>query len=117
MDTFKEEFFPDYNKYKTTLSPNQWLLQNILLFFPRLLLVVILAIISILSVFTLAFILIFILMYFVVGFYLIINDFYTDYDIARAGRNCILFVMITSGLITCLLPSSNILYLTYLMSR
>ena len=117
MDTFKKHFFPKHNKYNTSLSPNQWFVYNLVWFLPRLLWLVMLGITSLVATLTALFIILFILMYFVVGFYLILSDFFNHYDIVRTGGNCILFVLITSGLVTCLLPPSNILYLTYLASN
>ena len=117
MDTFKRHFFPKHNKYNTSLSPNQWFVYNLVWFLPRLLWLVMLGITSMVATLTALFILLFILMYLVVGFYLILSDFFNHYDIVRTGGNCILFVLITSGLVTCLLPPSNIIYLTYLASN
>jgi hypothetical protein len=115
MDTFKEEFFPDYNKKKTHLSINQWFLRNTLLLPLKIAWVSILGVITVLSILAVILILIITIVYFVLGFYFIINDFFNHYNILKTGGNCICFIVVTLGLITCLLPSSNVLYLTYLM--
>jgi len=116
MKDCKQILFPDYNKKKTHLSDNQWFLRNALLLPLRIAWVGILGFITVLCILTAILILIIIIVYFTLGFYLIINDFFNHYNILKTGGNCICFIVVTLGLITCLIPSSNILYLTYLMS-
>lgn len=117
MKDYKQFLFPDYNKKKTHLSDNQWFLRNALLLPFRIAWVVILGVITVLCIIVTLFILIITIMYFVLGFYFIINDFFNHCNVLKTGGNCILFVLITSGLITCLLPPSIVLYLTYLASN
>ena len=77
----------------------------------------ILGFITVLCILTAIFVLTITVVYFVLGFYLIINDFLRNYDIVQTGSNLLFFVMITISLISCLLPSPALLYLTYLVSR
>ena len=117
MKDCKQILFPDYNKKKTHLSDNQWFLRNALLLPLRIAWVGILGFITVLCILTAILILIIIIVYFTLGFYLIINDFLRNYDIVQMGSNLFSFMIVTIGLVSCLLPSSNILYLTYLISR
>ena len=117
MNDCKQFLFPDYNRKKTHLSSNQWFLRNTFLLPLRMIWVGILSFITVLCVLTAIFILTIMVVYFVLGFYLIINDFLRSYDIVQTGSNLLFFIMITISLISCLLPSPTILYLTYLMSR
>ena len=117
MNDFKQTLFPDYNKKKTHLTSNQWFLRNAFLLPLRIAWVGILSFITVLCILIAIFVLTVIVVYFVVGFYLIINDFLQNYDIVQTGSNLLFFIMITISLISCLVPSPTILYLTYLMSR
>ena len=117
MNDCKQFLFPDYNRKKTHLSSNQWFLRNTFLLPLRVLWIGILSFITVLCILIAIFVLTVIVVYFAVGFYLIINDFLQNYDIVQTGSNLLFFIMITIGLISCLVPSPTILYLTYLMSR
>lgn len=117
MNDFKQTLFPDYNKKKTPLTANQWFLRNAFLLPLRTIWVGILSCITVLCTLAAILILIIIIVYFVLGFYLIINDFLQNYDIIQTGSNLLFFMFVTISLISCLLPSPTLLYLTYLMSR
>jgi len=117
MNDFKQTLFPDYNKKKTHLTANQWFLRNAFLLPLRMIWVGILGFITVLCILTAILILIIITVYFALGFYLIINDFLQNYDIVQTGSNLLFFMFVTISLVTCIIPSSNILYLTYLMYR
>jgi len=117
MNDFKQTLFPDYNKKKTPLTANQWFLRNAFLLPLRTIWVGILSFITVLCTLAAILILIIIIVYFVLGFYLIINDFLQNYDIVQTGSNLLFFMFVTISLISCLLPSPTLLYLTYLMSR
>jgi len=117
MKDCKQILFPDYNKKKTHLSNNQWFLRNACLLPLRMIWIGILSFITVLCILVSMFILTITLVYLVVGFYLIINDFLRNYDIVQTWSNLLLFIFVTTGLIFCLVPSPTILYLTYLMSR
>lgn len=117
MNNFKQTLFPDYNKKKTPLTANQWFLRNAFLLPLRIVWVGILSFITVLCILTAIFVLIVIVVYFVVGFYLIINDFLQNHDIVQTGSNLLFFMFVTISLISCLLPSPTLLYLTYLVSR
>jgi hypothetical protein len=117
MNDFKQTLFPDYNKKKTHLTVNQWFLRNAFLLPLRMIWVGILGFITVLCTLAAILILIIIIVYFVLGFYLIINDFLQNYDIVQTGSNLLFFMFVTISLISCLLPSPTLLYLTYLMSR
>lgn len=117
MNNFKQTLFPDYNKKKTPLSANQWFLRNAFLLPLRIVWVGILSFITVLCILTAIFVLTVIVVYFVAGFYLIINDFLQNHDIVQTGSNLLFFMFVTISLISCLLPSPTLLYLTYLVSR
>lgn len=117
MNNFKQTLFPDYNKKKTPLSANQWFLRNAFLLPLRIVWVGILSFITVLCILTAIFVLTVIVVYFVLGFYLIINDFLQNHDIVQTGSNLLFFMFVTISLISCLLPSPTLLYLTYLVSR
>lgn len=117
MNNFKQTLFPDYNKKKTPLTANQWFLRNAFLLPLRIVWVGILSFITVLCILTAIFVLTVIVVYFVAGFYLIINDFLQNHDIVQTGSNLLFFMFVTISLISCLLPSPTLLYLTYLVSR
>ena len=117
MNDFKQTLFPDYNKQKTHLTSNQWFLRNTFLLPLRMIWVGILSFITVLCVLTAIFIVSILVVYFGLGLYLIINDFLINYDILQTGSHLLFFIMITISLISCLLPSPTLLYLTYLVSR
>ena len=117
MKDCKQFLFPDYNKKKTHLSDNQWFLRNALILPFRIVWFVTLVSITVLCILVIIFTLIITIVYFVLGFYFIINNFFNHYNVLKTGGNFILFILVTLGLVTCLIPSSNILYLTYLASN
>ena len=117
LNDFKQILFPDYNKKKTHLTHNQWVLRNAILLPLRILWNSLLGLVTILCVITSVFILTITIVYFVLGFYLIVNDFLRNYYIIQTGSNLFFFMIITISLISCLLPPPTVLYLTYLVSR
>jgi hypothetical protein len=117
MDDFKQTLFPKYNKKKTHLTDNQWFLRNVVLLPLRMIWVGVLVFITILCILFTILLLTITIVYFSLGFYLIVNDFLQNYDIVQSGSNLLFFIVVTISLISCLVPSPTLLYLTYLMSR
>ena len=116
MDFIKKTCFPDYNKEKTHLNKKQWQSRNILLLPFRMIFLsfmIIVCLISAVFIISLSF---GIILFFLLGIDMIVEDFINNFDLIKTIRLVSFFILVFCTLVSCLIPPHMFLYLSYIIS-